>query len=99
MLKSYSCSVLLRVGAASPAANPCYSAPLPAESIAMPAVVRDSPGMMGEAADTPLLPLRCGDAGWLRGSSVSLTRHKRGGVEPVLTGTTTTGPSWRAAWA
>lgn len=83
MLKSYACNVLLRMGAASPAANPCYSAPLPTEAIAMPAVVRDFPGMMGEAADTPLLPLCCRDAGWLRDSSVSdSSQMRRGGARP-----------------
>lgn len=51
----------------------------------MSAVARDSPEMMGEAADTPRCPVLQRD--WLgEGQRCSLTRHKsgRGGARPPL---------------
>lgn len=54
-------------------------------AVTMSAVARDSPEMMGEAADTPRCPVLQRD--WLgEGQRCSLTRHKsgRGGARPPL---------------
>lgn len=63
----------------------------------MSAVARDSPQMMGEAADTPGCPVLQRESGWVRGSTPSDSAEmRRGGAGPP-SGITTPAWSWRAA--